>query len=44
MQFHLTHHRPKICLLCGLKFNNGEDFFDHVSYFHEPETAMACIK
>lgn len=44
MQFHLTNHRPKICLLCGSLFNNSNDFFEHIQYEHKPQGAMACRK
>lgn len=44
MQFHLTNHRPKVCLLCGDLFNNSNDFFEHTQYKHSPEANMACIK
>ncbi|KAM7344721.1 uncharacterized protein ACRADG_011326 [Cochliomyia hominivorax] len=44
MQFHLTNHRPKICLLCGDLFNNSNEFFEHTQYKHNPEAATACIK
>ena len=44
MQFHLTNHRPKICLLCGSLFNNSNDFFEHIQYEHKPPGAMACRK
>ncbi|XP_073811204.1 uncharacterized protein isoform X2 [Musca autumnalis] len=44
MQFHLSKHRPKVCVICSSLFNNIDDFFEHVTYSHEPATAMACIK
>ncbi|XP_075168079.1 uncharacterized protein LOC142240274 [Haematobia irritans] len=44
MQFHLSKHRPKICLLCGAMFDKIDDFFDHVQYGHQSNMNMACTK
>lgn len=41
-QFHMKNGRPKICLICLIKFPDELEFFNHIMYEHEDNETFFC--